>query len=558
MKIFGPTYGSITLQKSGNLFMDNIIYFHDLLLTVLFFILFIVTWFLFVTILYFGFPLYYQILELKFYIFLLKSLVYIKYKAERYFMKILRKVLRFFNIYYIPQVIYTFLHYMFNVYFYMYMYIKARLHKNETLYQFQIRKGIEYRYYFYSDVKLEFLWTVFPTLVLLFLAIPSFGLLFSIEKVSAPELTVKVIGHQWYWEYQYMDYIDFKQIVETNTAKYVYLNKKNDEYIIESYMIADDDLEKGQYRLLEVDKKLVLPVKTSIRLLITSDDVLHSWAVPSLGIKLDACPGRLNELIINIRDIGLYYGQCSELCGWYHGFMPIVIQSCEPEDFKIWSMSQFLDIKYVLKKDLEAYELSQKKKDKSLFDATAPIIKELERVEEIKKNYIKNYDIFKIVNENKVRTNKFGNIEYHLPHHIAIGMAYDFLVPKIKSNFFPDRNIDYLNLPNIDLQRSSKNQILNFQNSLKYVDFIKLAEILKENEAKRKHLEEIHNFEIKVLSDLMEAVKNSNLKKEDLMFILKLNSFDQAALFKELDSYTNIKKNYNYKFINEIINNDFK
>jgi len=219
----------------------------------------------------------------------------------------------------------------------------------ESFIDFINRKDIGYRYYFYSDVKLEFLWTVFPSVILLFLAIPSFGLLFSIEKVSAPEITVKIIGHQWYWEYQYMDYINFKEVVETDNYKFIYKNKTDDNYIIESYMIADEDLSKGQYRLLEVDKKLILPISTSIRLLITSDDVLHSWAVPALGIKVDACPGRINELVINIRDIGIYYGQCSELCGWYHGFMPIVIQTLNIDDFKYWSMASFLDVKYMKK-----------------------------------------------------------------------------------------------------------------------------------------------------------------------------------------------------------------
>jgi heme/copper-type cytochrome/quinol oxidase subunit 2 len=144
-----------------------------------------------------------------------------------------------------------------------------------------------------------------------------------------------------------MDYIDFKQIISTDLYTFLYKNKNEDNYIVESYMVNDEDLEIGQYRLLEVDKKLILPINTSIRMLITSDDVLHSWAVPSLGIKVDACPGRINELVMKIREVGLYYGQCSELCGWYHGFMPIVIQSLNVNDFKIWALSTFIDVKYI-------------------------------------------------------------------------------------------------------------------------------------------------------------------------------------------------------------------
>nr|BDB10241.1 cytochrome c oxidase subunit 2 [Actinophrys sol] len=339
-KIFGPKSGGYTLQDSGNLFMDNVIYFHNLVLCILFFILILVTWFLITTLLYFGNPKFYKVLSFN-------------------YNKILMVVFMLIDIFLFYCIaIYDYLNpYSFNyfksirkgthIYFVSYTLVHGE--DSESFIDFIKRKDIGYRYYFYSDIKLEFLWTVFPSVILLFLAIPSFGLLFSIEKVSAPEITVKIIGHQWYWEYQYMDYINFKEVVETDTHKFIYKNKEDDNYIIESYMIADEDLAKGQFRLLEVDKKLILPTNTSIRLLITSDDVLHSWAVPSLGIKVDACPGRINELVINIRDIGIYYGQCSELCGWYHGFMPIVIQSLNVEDFKYWAMASFLDIKYMKK-----------------------------------------------------------------------------------------------------------------------------------------------------------------------------------------------------------------
>jgi cytochrome c oxidase subunit 2 len=366
-KVFGPKMGGYNFQESGNFFMDNIIYFHDLVLCILFFISMLVSWFLFTTLLYFGnAKLYYKIsykivsfkiyclTTLKFWFYciniILKEVIYslkkIGFFEENFFEKEVKggkiftkrsSIIRFYNnfsllkifneitnskpiVVELPFIVFT---------------------------DFLYVKNIEYRYYFYSDVKLEFVWTLFPSLVLLLLAIPSFGLLFSVEKVSAPELTIKVIGHQWYWEYQYMDYIDFKQIISTDLYTFLYKNKNEDNYIVESYMVNDEDLEIGQYRLLEVDKKLILPINTSIRMLITSDDVLHSWAVPSLGIKVDACPGRINELVMKIREVGLYYGQCSELCGWYHGFMPIVIQSLNVNDFKIWALSTFIDVKYI-------------------------------------------------------------------------------------------------------------------------------------------------------------------------------------------------------------------
>jgi len=350
MKVFGPVPGAINLQKPGNVFMENVIYFHDILLTVMFFILMLVTWFLIITIVYFGltreyYKYYYKIYEyiLQFLVYL-ESIVVLMYKKGADFHPLYALVFYFMayritreddyihpKINHVPGKIFDF----------------NAIIDYEPYEDFKNKRGINYKYYFYSDITLEFLWTVFPTLILFGLAIPSFGLLYSIEKFSAPELTIKVIGHQWYWEYHYMDYIDVKKIVSNNTAKVLFTSKPDDNYIIESYMIQDEDLAKGQYRLLEVDKKLILPSKTPIRLYITSDDVLHSWAVPSLGIKLDACPGRINELNIKIKEIGIFYGQCSELCGWYHGFMPIAIQTLEPKDFKNWAISSFLDIKYL-------------------------------------------------------------------------------------------------------------------------------------------------------------------------------------------------------------------
>lgn len=171
---------------------------------------------------------------------------------------------------------------------------------------------------------IEVIWTITPSIILMVIAVPSFALLYSIDEVIDPSVTLKAIGHQWYWSYEYGDYS----------------NAKQESISFDSYMVSDDDLEKGQIRLLEVDNRVILPVKTHIRALVTSADVLHSWAIPSLGVKMDACPGRLNQVSIFIKRKGTFFGQCSELCGVQHGFMPIVIESISYEDYVSWVASQ--------------------------------------------------------------------------------------------------------------------------------------------------------------------------------------------------------------------------
>lgn len=166
---------------------------------------------------------------------------------------------------------------------------------------------------------IEVIWTITPSIILMIIAVPSFALLYSIDEVADPAITLKVIGNQWYWSYEYSDY----DLLGNNNSNLYY----------DSYMISDDDLEEGQLRLLEVDNRVILPTKIHIRALVTSTDVLHSWAIPSLGVKMDACPGRLNQVSIFIKRQGTFFGQCSELCGVKHGFMPIVIQSVSAEDY---------------------------------------------------------------------------------------------------------------------------------------------------------------------------------------------------------------------------------
>ena len=161
---------------------------------------------------------------------------------------------------------------------------------------------------------LEIVWTSIPALILLSLASPSFSLLYSLDEISNPELTLKILGHQWYWSYEISD---FNSCSNTHNLKY------------SSYMLTEESLKEsshfGFFRNLETNKRVVLPTNTHLRLLITAVDVLHSWTIPSFGVKVDACPGRLNQANLFIKRFGVFFGQCSEICGVNHGFMPIVL-----------------------------------------------------------------------------------------------------------------------------------------------------------------------------------------------------------------------------------------
>ena len=170
---------------------------------------------------------------------------------------------------------------------------------------------------------LEIIWTLTPSIILMFIAIPSFSLLYTIDEVIDPKYTIKVIGHQWYWSYE----IPQENISDTENLNIEY--KKFD-----SYMLPLKDLKIGQLRLLEVDRPLECPINTHLRFLITAHDVLHSFAIPSLGAKVDAVPGRLNQISVFIKREGIYYGQCSELCGVNHGFMPIKIIATNQNPYK--------------------------------------------------------------------------------------------------------------------------------------------------------------------------------------------------------------------------------
>nr|AUY54948.1 cytochrome c oxidase subunit II [Emydura subglobosa] len=167
--------------------------------------------------------------------------------------------------------------------------------------------------------EVEMIWTILPAIVLITIALPSLQVLYLTDEVNNPHLTIKAMGHQWYWTYEYTDYEDLE---------------------FDSYMIPTQDLINGYSRLLEVDHRMVAPMETPIRMLISAEDVLHSWAVPSLGVKTDAVPGRLNQTNFIMMQPGLFYGQCSEICGANHSFMPIVIESTPLQQFENWSSLQ--------------------------------------------------------------------------------------------------------------------------------------------------------------------------------------------------------------------------
>nr|WIF29436.1 cytochrome c oxidase subunit II [Mesechinus dauuricus] len=166
--------------------------------------------------------------------------------------------------------------------------------------------------------EIETVWTILPAVILILIALPSLRILYMMDEMNDPSLTMKTMGHQWYWSYEYSDFEDLS---------------------FDSYMVPTSDLNPGMFRLLEVDNRVILPTDITTRILISSEDVLHSWAIPSLGIKTDAIPGRLNQATLMITRPGLYYGQCSEICGANHSFMPITIEAIPLNQFEKWSLS---------------------------------------------------------------------------------------------------------------------------------------------------------------------------------------------------------------------------
>nr|AFG29107.1 cytochrome c oxidase subunit II [Limnia boscii]AFG29108.1 cytochrome c oxidase subunit II [Limnia sandovalensis] len=162
---------------------------------------------------------------------------------------------------------------------------------------------------------IEIIWTILPAIVLLFIALPSLRLLYLLDEINYPSITLKSIGHQWYWSYEFSDFLSVE---------------------FDSYMIPSNDLSVDGFRLLDVDNRVVIPMNSQVRILVTASDVIHSWTIPSLGVKVDGTPGRLNQTNFMVNRPGLFYGQCSEICGANHSFMPIVIESVPVNSFIKW------------------------------------------------------------------------------------------------------------------------------------------------------------------------------------------------------------------------------
>lgn len=204
---------------------------------------------------------------------------------------------------------------------------------------------------FTHSTVLEIVWTIVPALILLLIAVPSFNLLYSLDETIDPAVTLKIVGHQWYWSYEYSDYATLDG---------------GDVLNYDSYMLPVDDLNSGSFRLLEVDNRILLPVQSHIRILVTAADVLHSWAVPSFGIKVDACPGRLAQASLYIKREGVYYGQCSEICGVNHGFMPIVVRAVSVSDYISWIATKLEGINFTHTSSETTSESSSESLDTSL------------------------------------------------------------------------------------------------------------------------------------------------------------------------------------------------
>nr|YP_010363501.1 cytochrome c oxidase subunit II [Atkinsoniella thaloidea]UNZ12602.1 cytochrome c oxidase subunit II [Atkinsoniella thaloidea] len=162
---------------------------------------------------------------------------------------------------------------------------------------------------------IELIWTIMPAFLLIFIALPSLRILYLLEEINNPLITIKAVGHQWFWSYEYSD---FKKIE------------------FDSYMKPTNELDSNEFRLLDTDNRITLPYNINTRILVTSTDVIHSWTIPSLGIKIDASPGRINQGSIMMNRPGLYFGQCSEICGANHSFMPIVMESINLKSFISW------------------------------------------------------------------------------------------------------------------------------------------------------------------------------------------------------------------------------
>nr|ARH53924.1 cytochrome c oxidase subunit 2 [Lymexylon navale] len=169
--------------------------------------------------------------------------------------------------------------------------------------------------YLLEGQMIELIWTILPAITLIFIALPSLQLIYILDETNNPLVSLKSLGHQWYWSYEYSDFSQME---------------------FDSYMIPINEMKPFNFRLLDVDNRIVIPFESQIRILVTATDVIHSWTIPSIGVKIDATPGRLNQMSFSLKRTGLFFGQCSEICGANHSFMPIVIESVPPKWFLKW------------------------------------------------------------------------------------------------------------------------------------------------------------------------------------------------------------------------------
>lgn len=175
--------------------------------------------------------------------------------------------------------------------------------------------------FLFESQNIEIIWTIIPGIILIFIALPSLRLLYLIEEINNPSITIKTIGHQWYWSYEYSNFNNIQ---------------------FDSFIIPRNELNNSEFRLLEVNNRTIIPFKTQIRILVSSADVIHSWTVPRLGVKTDANPGRLNQIYFFIKQPKILFGQCSEICGSIHSFIPIVLESISKNDFIKWLKNFYL------------------------------------------------------------------------------------------------------------------------------------------------------------------------------------------------------------------------
>lgn len=167
---------------------------------------------------------------------------------------------------------------------------------------------------------IEIIWTILPAIILIFIALPSLRLLYLLDEIFNPSITLKTLGHQWYWTYEYSDFLNIE---------------------FDSYIVNNNEIKNFNFRLLDVDNRVILPINNQIRILISATDVLHSWTIPSLGIKVDATPGRLNQTNFLINRSGLFFGQCSEICGANHSFIPILLERTSFKKFLKWILNNY-------------------------------------------------------------------------------------------------------------------------------------------------------------------------------------------------------------------------